>query len=54
MKGRDIECCDDCPLHREVCDGGLRSGANGELIEPPCFYWEDDEEINFVLYYTYD
>lgn len=50
---KDIHSCDDCPLNDNVCHG-VRADANGFPIDPPCCYWNDDDEIFEGMYDNYD
>lgn len=40
------ECCDECPLLKaEICTGGFTC-YGGQPIEPPCFSFDDDTDLN--------
>ncbi len=41
---KDIDDCSNCPLYESECHGLTSNGA-GNPIEPPCTFWNDDDEI---------
>lgn len=42
-----LEDCEICPLYREeLCGGGYVSAPNGEPIEPPCFSFYPDTDVD--------
>jgi hypothetical protein len=42
---RELEegCKEQCPLYDEFCPGGMAC-YGGDPIEPPCMYWDDENE----------
>ena len=53
MKAKDIDDCDNCPLRKSDCNGGMTSGGGGNPIEPPCTSWNDETEIYEGMYDKY-
>jgi hypothetical protein len=45
---RELEDCEICPLYNDLCSGGMTSDHRGEPVEPPCVYWDDDENVEDV------
>mgnify|MGYP001023257144 CR=1 FL=1 len=37
------DCKEQCPLYDEFCSGGMAC-YGGDPIEPPCIYWDDENE----------
>lgn len=46
---RDIHSSKECPIHKKDCQG-TKSTPSGVLIDPPCCYWDDDDEIYEGMY----
>ena len=47
---KDITSCDNCPLYKKDCPGGMTSSPSGTPIDPPCCSWNDDDEIFEGMY----
>jgi hypothetical protein len=50
VKAKNITDCDECPLHKKDCLGGLVSGGAGQPIEPPCTNWNQEDIIFEGMY----
>ena len=50
MLAKDIDDCENCPLHKRDCVGGWTSGGGGTPIELPCTSWNEDDEIEEGMY----
>lgn len=46
MKYKELEDCDQCPLFKDLCPGGMTSSPSGDPIEPPCTCWEPDDDLD--------
>ncbi len=46
MKLSELDDCTQCPFLPDLCCGGMTSSPSGEPIEPPCTYWEDDDDLD--------
>lgn len=44
----DIEDCDECPLFKEVCPGGVTGHPNGPHY-PPCCDADPNEDVDALL-----
>ncbi|OPY59136.1 MAG: hypothetical protein A4E55_00353 [Pelotomaculum sp. PtaU1.Bin035] len=51
---RDSEDCDQCPFYKELCPGGMTSSAGGIPVEPPCYYWEDEDDLDELYHKAVD
>ena len=49
MKLGDIQDCEQCPLYKEECPGGMVSSAAGIPIEPPCTSWDEDQDLDYYM-----
>ncbi len=50
MKAYEITDCSTCPLkENNLCNGGFRMGYRGNMIEPPCTSWDDNEDLDDYL-----
>lgn len=47
---KNIDSCDNCPLYQNDCPGNWTTGSTGVPIEPPCSFWNDDDEIYENMY----
>lgn len=47
---KDIEDCGNCPLYKKDCVGGWTAYPDGTPKEPPCCFWNDDDEIYEGMY----
>lgn len=44
---KELEDCEQCPLLREeICKGGITCSPSGEPIEPPCYCFDDDTDLD--------
>jgi len=43
LRELEEDCKEQCPLYDEFCPGGMAC-YGGEPIEPPCIYWDDENE----------
>ena len=47
MKANEVTDCSICPLkENDLCNGGFRMGYHGNMVEPPCTSWGDNEDLD--------
>jgi hypothetical protein len=43
LRELEEDCKEQCPLYDEFCSGGMAC-YGGDPVEPPCMYWDDENE----------